>query len=73
MKISEFFAITEETIVRDATDEELADAARRQEKLALFAQQKADAQAKREAALAKLEALGLDPDDFKALGLQNNL
>jgi len=30
---------------------------------------KAEAQAKRTAALAKLEALGLDEDDLKALGL----
>ncbi len=33
------------------------------------AQAKAEAQAKRFAALAKLEALGLDEDDLKALGL----
>ena len=33
------------------------------------AQKLADANAKREAALAKLEALGLDEDDLKALGL----
>ena len=33
------------------------------------AQQEAEAQAKRSAALAKLEALGLDEDDLKALGL----
>jgi len=32
-------------------------------------EQEAAAQAKREAALAKLEALGLDEDDLKALGL----
>ena len=32
-------------------------------------EQKAQAQAKRSAALAKLEALGLDEDDLKALGL----
>ena len=31
----------------------------------------AEAQAKREAALAKLKALGLDTDDLKALGLQH--
>lgn len=33
------------------------------------AQAEADAVAKRNAALAKLEALGLDEDDLKALGL----
>ena len=33
------------------------------------AEQEAEAQAKRSAALAKLEALGLDEDDLKALGL----
>ena len=33
------------------------------------AQAEADAVAKRKAALAKLEALGLDEDDLKALGL----
>lgn len=32
-------------------------------------QQAAEAQAKRSAALAKLEALGLDEDDLQALGL----
>lgn len=32
------------------------------------AQQEAEAQAKRSAALTKLEALGLDEDDLKALG-----
>jgi Na+-transporting NADH:ubiquinone oxidoreductase subunit NqrF len=32
------------------------------------ANQEAEAQAKRQAALAKLEALGLDEDDLKALG-----
>ena len=34
------------------------------------AQAQAEAQSKRIAALAKLEALGLDEDDLKALGLQ---
>lgn len=33
------------------------------------AEQEAQAEAKRQAALAKLEALGLDTDDLKALGL----
>ena len=33
------------------------------------AQAEAEAQAKRNSALAKLEALGLDEDDLKALGL----
>lgn len=32
------------------------------------AKQEADAKAKKDAALAKLEALGLDVDDLKALG-----
>jgi hypothetical protein len=36
---------------------------------AKVAADKAEAQAKREAALAKLQALGLDTDDLKALGL----
>ena len=34
-----------------------------------IAQEKAEAEAKREAALSKLAALGLDTDDLKALGL----
>jgi hypothetical protein len=38
-------------------------------KLAAEEAQQAEAESKREAALAKLAALGLEPDDLKALGL----
>jgi hypothetical protein len=41
----------------------------RQAQAALVAAEKAEAQAKRLTALAKLEALGLTADDLKALGL----
>lgn len=48
---------------------DLADKAKAQTET-LKAQAEADAVVKRNAALAKLEALGLDEDDLKALGLQ---
>jgi len=37
-----------------------------------MAEQKTEAEAKREATLSKLAALGLDEDDLKALGLGGN-
>lgn len=73
MKISETFADTNKTIVRDMTEEELAQREKdMQEQAQLKAKQEkveAEAAAKRAAAEAKLAALGLDADDLKALGL----
>lgn len=58
---------------RELTSEEYAqaeiDEANYLQRLAEKAQAEAEATAKREAALAKLQALGLDEDDLKALGL----
>lgn len=67
--ISEHNAETGETIVREATLEELA---QWEKDKVIFAAEKQVFEAnkaKREAALAKLAALGLEPDDLKALGL----
>jgi len=68
-KITEIFALTNEVIVRDATKEELEQMAKdeieRQKREKIIS----EAQAKRFSAIAKLEALGLDSDDLKALGL----
>lgn len=73
MKISETFAETNQTIVRDMTEEELAQREKdMQEQAQLKAKQEkveAEAAAKRAAAEAKLTALGLDTDDLRALGL----
>ncbi len=64
---------TGEQIERQMTDEEQAE---RDAQVAAFlaqeAQTKADAEAKRAAAEAKLAALGLTADDLKALGLGGN-
>lgn len=60
----------EETIIEK--DENPVDTAHRLEIEKLFAENlaaKAEAQIKREAAVAKLEQLGLTEDDLKALGL----
>jgi uncharacterized protein Smg (DUF494 family) len=73
MKISETFAETNKTIVRDMTEEELAQREKDMQELRLFLENQEkianENAAKREAALAKLQALGLDMDDLKALGL----
>ena len=68
-----FDALTGQEIIRQMTEEEqsqrekeIAEAAERE---AIQEQAKADKEIKRLAALAKLEALGLDEDDLKALGL----
>lgn len=72
MKIGKFDALTGEQIVREMTPEEIA---QREEEIAawkaeekLRKQVEAEAEAKREAALSKLAALGLDAEDLKALG-----
>ena len=64
-------AITGETtdIEREMTPQEQADFLADKERLEKIALKEMEAQAKREAAAAKLSALGLDPDDLKALGL----
>jgi hypothetical protein len=72
-KITEIFALTNEVIEREATPKELAqieaDNQARAERLAKEEAEIAEAEAKRQVAIAKLAALGLEEDDFKALGL----
>ena len=60
---------TGEVIEREMNDEELAQLALDKAESEARAQAIAEAQAKREAAISKLAALGLEPDDLKALGL----
>jgi hypothetical protein len=69
MKIQEINVTTQEETVREATPEELA-----QYNLDLSKAAEADKNAKaaKDAAVAKLDALGLTVDDLKALGLGNN-
>jgi hypothetical protein len=73
MKIIERIVNTETNETIDTEREETTqETAERLENEAIFeAQQKAreEAQVKRSVALAKLEALGLEEDDLKALGL----
>jgi hypothetical protein len=73
MKIieKEFNALTgqENITERDATAEEIAAVETAQAEAQARAEAEAQAQAKRSVALAKLEALGLDEADLKALGL----
>ena len=59
-------ATTGEILEIELTAKEIEE---RQAQAALVAAEKAEAQAKRSTALAKLEALGLTADDLKALGL----
>jgi F0F1-type ATP synthase membrane subunit b/b' len=69
MKISEYNHLTKETIIRDATAEELA---QREIDNANDAARQAEAEAKAQAkatAEGKLAALGLTTDDLRALGL----
>jgi hypothetical protein len=72
MKIieKEYNALTgEETFTeREETAVEIAKREAFEAELAARAQAEAEAQAKRSVALAKLEALGLDEADLKALG-----
>ena len=60
---------TDEYIIRDMTDEELEQRKKDELESELKMQQFADSAAKKAAAEAKLEALGLSTDDLKALGL----
>ncbi len=63
---------TGEILEREMNTQELAKLERIQQDFAAKVAAREEAEAKREAALAKLAALGLDPDDLKALGLQLN-
>lgn len=60
---------TGQEIWRDYTTEEIKQIEAAQAEAKIKAQAIVEAEAKRFAALAKLEALGLDEDDLKALGL----
>ena len=66
-----FDATTGETtdIERDMTADEVRQHQEFVKRLEAEELERAEAQAKRSAALAKLEALGLDEDDLKAIGL----
>ena len=63
---------TGEQIVREMNAEELAQYAKDQSEAAEKAAKKAEAEAVKQTAQAKLAALGLTTDDLKALGLGNN-
>lgn len=54
---------------REMNDEEYAQHLKDLEATEAFKQKEAEAQAKKAAAEAKLAALGLEPDDLRALGL----
>jgi hypothetical protein len=60
---------TNELEVRPMTNSELAQYEADYANAALEAKVKAEEEVKKQAAKAKLEALGLDADDLKALGL----
>ena len=63
---------TGEETWRDYTDQEIKEVELAQAESAKIANERNALEAKREAAQAKLAALGLDSDDLKALGLQHN-
>ena len=60
---------TNEVIDREMNEEEYTQYLKDVESSQLQIQAKAEAEVKRQAALDKLAALGLEPDDLKALGL----
>jgi hypothetical protein len=60
---------TGEETWRDYTDQEIKEVELAQAESAKIANERNALEAKREAAQAKLAALGLDSDDLKALGL----
>ncbi len=69
MKITEYDHLTQETIIRDATPEEIE---QRKIDVANAEAKQAEAEAKAQAKVAaegKLAALGLTTDDLRALGL----
>ena len=72
-QIKEYNCETQEEIIRDATDAEIAQMAKdKTEADARKAEAEARATAKATAE-GKLAALGLTTDDLRALGLQHNL
>ena len=68
-QVQEIDALTGEITVRDYTVAELAEVEKAIEQEEVVKALKAEAVAKKAAALAKLEALGLNESDLKALGL----
>lgn len=62
-------AATGEETWRDYTAEEIAEVEKAKAELAKQEANEAEAAVKRQSALSKLAALGLDEDDLKALGL----
>lgn len=73
MKIIEIDGLSQERFEREATPEEKAQRKKDEENYLIEIeneiQLKAETAAKRNAALAKLQAFGLNEDDLKALGL----
>ena len=61
---------TNEIVDREMNDDEFSQWEVEQEAQRIKKQAEIEAQIKRATALAKLEVLGLDEDDLKALGLQ---
>lgn len=68
-QVQEIDALTGEITVRDYTVAELAEVEKAIEQEEVIKALKAEAVAKKAAALAKLEALGLNEADLQALGL----
>ena len=68
-QVQEIDALTGEIIVRDYTVAELAEVEKAIEQEEVVKALKAEAVARKASALAKLEALGLNESDLKALGL----
>jgi 3'-phosphoadenosine 5'-phosphosulfate sulfotransferase len=67
--VTEHNSTTGEYVEREMTDYEWEQTQLVAQRDAAKIQAEAEAETKREAALAKLAALGLEPDDLKALGL----
>ena len=68
-KIAEHNVITDEYILRDMTDDEIAQRLKDEAENERKAEEYAQTAANKAAAEAKLAALGLTSDDLKALGL----
>jgi len=68
-QVQEINALTGEIVVRDYTAAELAEVEQAILEQKFLDEAKIDALAKKAAAEAKLAALGLTPDDLRALGL----
>jgi hypothetical protein len=71
MSLKEKIVIAEtgEEIYRDYTTEQIAEVAKVEAEAQAKAEAQAQAETKRQIALGKLAALGLEEDDLKALGL----